>query len=98
MRFAIYVLLMLAYNIGLFAYIRNGFVYQYTPMKSLLIAMIALITGNLLILYMVILRHRNDIFYSDFSEILKRYYTGDNYEEAFKKAMKDWKGGRDFPD
>ncbi|MEW5693244.1 MAG: hypothetical protein AB1765_08100 [Candidatus Hydrogenedentota bacterium] len=94
MRFGVYTFLMIAFNLILFVIVKDFLIGNYPLSKTVLYSMIAMITGNLLILYIVILRAPGSTFYKNFDDIFKKYYNGKNYDEAYKKAMKEWSGGR----
>lgn len=95
LRIILILFVMLSFNViaGLAAaHARQQF--PYPADKIAMISVVTIVLADLVFLYLLLIKipklDRSRNLGSDFESLVSRYYTGDNWDEAFRKAYAEW--------
>lgn len=62
---------------------------DYEPVAVALIAIVTIVAADLVFLYLLMVRmHKKES--EKFEDVVKKYYNGSNWNEAFHKAYAEW--------
>ena len=66
---------------------------DYEPLALALVAIAVIVAADLIFLYLLLARKRKiplGVAAGSFEALVQKYYNGDNWEEAFKRAYEEW--------
>ena len=66
---------------------------DYEPLALVLVSMAVIVAADLIFLYLLLGRKRkipSGVAAGSFEALVQKYYNGDNWEEAFKRAYDEW--------